>query len=400
MDIRFNKTYMMAGLVGSIGITIVYMAHNKYYERIVSNHPTREFAIMALRLDPRIANFCGKRYQIKGYQYISQDDKTFTYRLRIEGIRGKCKVLVKTEKYSHTFLKEHSREQGGYAKKTKEEKAQTPFIPFDYNDVLIPTKETETRIKETLGEEDEKLLLFNKDDYLKGDYINYNKIKSIDLPIEGTDTFYRLASIVMVANDSLVFNVRPFGAKHRSYDIEDTTYDSNTLDEALRKIHDMRYKYNEVITDEFSKEEIRNELILQKQTNFQQRLAYRKYVMVFNCILIFAGTFILRIAMKDHVDGNTFRMLQSKIANFNLKPLGNNKRLICVNQVKGFDHSQLSGFILGENGKTAKIPISHKKAKSDETYVYEFKETDVKILDEDMIPNIPSGNINTHKIKI
>jgi len=385
MHFKFPKSKFELFRIAAVTGFLIYFGNRKYNDNKTYHHPTREFAEIALRMDPRIANFCGKRYKITGYQWLKSDDKHVTYRIFIEGMRGKCKVLVKCDKYSHEYLKNHMNEQIQYSKYSKEEKALTPFIPFDFNDVLVPTEETQNNIIEVLNnkEQSNEILIFNKDKYIAGEYAATleDQVKALRVPIKNTDTFFRFSSIVMVANDSLVFNVRPIGPKNRNYDIEDTYYSYKTYDNVVRKMQDMRYKYNEILSDEFSAEEMRNEIILQKQTNFQERIMYRKYVTIFNCFLFIVGTFLFRLVFRNNVDYATLKLLQNKINSMSVKTLGNQKKFICINYVGNtLSKSDIGCLIMGENGLMGKAKIINRKSSvSDDVYYLEFKENDVKV---------------------
>ena len=400
MNFNLPKTkYELAGIAIVTGF-LVYFGNRKYNDNKTYHHPTREFAEIALRMDQRIANFCGKRYRVTGYQWLNSDDRQVSYRIFIEGMRGKCKVLVKCDKYSHEYLKTHMKEQISYSKLSKEEKALTPFIPFDFNDVLIPTEETQKIISEVLSLKGQTndLLIFNKDKYIAGEYATtlQESVKALKVPIRNIDTFFRFSSIVMVANDSLVFNVRPIGPKNRTYDIEDTYYSYKSYDDVVRKLHENRYKFNEILSDEFSAEEMRNEIILQKQTNFQERLMYRKYVTIFNCLLFLAGTFLVRLVFKNNLDFATLKMLQNKINNVNVKGLGNQKRFICVNYVGNtIMKNDLACLIMGENGLNGKTKINNKKSSiNDDVFYLEFKESDIRIFGNSSNSEGSTGKIN------
>lgn len=399
MSFRFPKNKIEFFGIFAVTGFLIYFGNRKYNDNRTFHHPTREFAEIALRMDPRIANFCGKRYKVTGYQWLNSDDKHVTYRIFIEGMRGKCKVLVKCEKYSHEYLKNHMNEQIKYSKYSNEEKALTPFIPYDFNDVLVPTEETQKNITDILNNKGQSndILIFNKDKYIDGEYAAtlQENVKALRIPIRNTDTFYRFSSIVMVANDSLVFNVRPIGPKNRNYDIEDTYYTYKGYDDVIRKMHEMRYKYNEILSDEFSAEEMRNELILQKQTNFQERIMYRKYVTIVNCFLFLAGSLFFRLMFKTSINYSTLKLLQNKINGMNIKSLGNNKKFICVNY-NGMNlmKNDMSCLIMGENGLMGKAKIANRKSSVNEEVVYlEFKENDVKIFGYPF-ENEGSGKLN------
>ena len=342
-----------------------YYLHEEYKGYLVRTHPTFEMTQMVLKQDKRVTNFCGRNYKIDKYRMINLDDNNVTYRVHIEGIRGNCRVLVKCQKHTHAELKAHSLDQLAFSKKSKEEKASSPFVPYNFNDLIIPTVETVKKISDLLKSKNlpDEIMIFNRENYLKGDYHagkeEINKV--LKKPIENADTFYRMTSMVMVANDNLVFNIRPIGPKFRDYDVEDTMYTYRTYEDLLKKLMNSRYEYNENLMEDISAEEFRNEIILYKQTKFQQRTQQRKYITIFNMMCLFGGYFISKLFLKQKVDVSTLKSLQSKIVNLGSKmPLGNTKRLICVDyQFSPIQQRfKINGFVMGEKGTVCGIETS------------------------------------------
>jgi hypothetical protein len=352
----------MTGIaLASVGY--IFYEHYKSYQ--VQTHPTFEMAQMVLKQDKRVSNFCGKNYNIYKYRMISQDDNNVAYRVHIEGIRGNCRVLVKCQKHTHAELKAHSLEQIQYSKKSKEDKASSTFVPINFNDLIIPTGETFKKVQDLLKSKSlpDEILIFNRENYLKGDYHagkeEVNKV--LKKPIENADTFYRITSMVMVANDNLVFNIRPIGPKFRDYDIEDTMYTYRSYEDMLKKLMNARFEYNEALQEDVSAEEFRNEIILYKQTKFQQRTQQRKYVTIFNMVVFVGGYFVSKMVLKQKIDYTTLKSLQSKILNLGPKtPLGNNHRLIAIDY--NFSPIQqkfnISGLAMGEKGALCGIETS------------------------------------------
>lgn len=355
LPFRFTdyKNVMVSVFLGSIG----YFFYDKYKSNQVRNHPSFEMAQMVLKQDKRVSNFCGRNYNIYKYKMINQDDNNVAYRIHIEGIRGNCRVLVKCQKHTHAELKAHSLEQIQYSKKSKEDKASSTFVPINFNDMIFPTEETFKKVQDLLKSKSlpDEILFFNRENYLKGDYHagkeEINKV--LKKPIENADTFYRINSIVMVANDNLVFNIRPIGPKFRDYDIEDTMYTVRTYEDLLKKMMNARFEYNEALQDDVSAEEFRNEIILYKQTKFQQRTQQRKYVSIFNIIFLVGGYFISKTVFSRKIDYNTIKSLQNKISNLGPKTsLGNTHRLIAIDYHNGMSLSTIyiQGLAMGEKG--------------------------------------------------
>lgn len=363
---NIRKEYIKIGLgLTSLALTS-YFAHEYFQYQKALQHPTREIAEMALKLDKRVTNFCGRKYKISNYQMINEDDNYCTYRMKLSGMRGTCKVLVKCQKHTHAELKAHSQEQINYSKKTKEQKAISPFIPYNYTDIIIPTKETLKLMKETLKSKNlnDEDLIFHRKKYLNGDYhaTKDEFMKTLkNKNIENADTFYRIASLTMVANDNLVFNIRPIGPKHRNYDIEDTVYTYKSYDDVVKKLMNLRFLYSDMLIEDFSDEEFRNEVILQKQTNINERLTRRKYITFFNFAFFLASYAVYKVYMRQRIDVTTIKSLQSKVINMsNVKQglnLGLTKRLICIsykyNPVQ--NKFNIYGLVMGEKG--AKIGI-------------------------------------------
>jgi hypothetical protein len=364
-SLRDNKKLLMHGLKI---IPIAYLSF-EIYTRIrnwqIQNHPSLEAVEMIIRLDPRITKFCGKNYQIKPNRYYEEDNKRCTYRLRVSGIRGDCKVLVKLEKDTHGYLSNIMKDQINYSKSTKEQKLKDPFTPINFNDIFIPTKETQKKIEENLNKD---FLIFNKEDYLSGKYYdkeyvkginanNNNNATAVSTKISKNDTLYRINSIIMVANDSLVFNIRPIGPKFRNYDIEDTYYTFKTYNDIIKRLHDYRYRYNEVIANEISPEELRNDLIQQKQTNFEKRIQTRRFVMMANVAVIFFGYMAIKMLLSHNIDLTAVNTISNTLINNpKLKSSYGNHRLVAVAyKFNPFDWSyNLSGFIMG-TGKFGKL---------------------------------------------
>jgi hypothetical protein len=188
-------------------------------------------------------------------------------------------------------------------------------------------------------------------------------LKALRKPVENADTFYRLTSLVMVANDNLVFNIRPIGPKYRDYDIEDTIYTTKTYEDVLKKLMTYRFMYSDTLKEEYSNEEYRNEIILHKQANFLERTEKRKFIFFVNAALLFFGYFIYKIHIRQKIDVTTIKSLQSKVIALGPKAgLGNTKRLICIDYKFAAANSRfnINGFTMGENGITKGI----------ETYAY------------------------------
>ncbi len=339
-------------------VTGAYILHEALQENKVYKHPTLEFATIMLKQDRRVTNFCGRNYTIKKHRMINEDDSDVSYRLKIEGVRGTCKVLIKAKKHTHAELKSSSAEQNVYSKKSKEEKAISAYQPFNFNDVLIPTKETASKMSELLKAKnlsESQFLVFNRDAYIDGVYhsgkSDYNK--ALRKPIENADTFFRITSMTMVAEDNYVFNIRPIGANYRDYDVEDTVYQYKTYDDVLKKCMNLRFDFNERLKEDYSAEDYRNEIILYKQMKFQQRTQQRKYLMLGMGGLSFLGYMFFNVISRHRIDVATLKSLQSKIANLTSKsPLGNTKRLICIDYHYSASNQKfrVSGLAMGEKG--------------------------------------------------
>jgi hypothetical protein len=291
---------------------------------------------MILRTDPRVTSYCGKNFKIKKYKFVSKDDNSFTYRLIIDGMRGECKAFIKTEKVTHSFLNSMMKEQIAYSKYPFMKKNSSPFTPINFNDIIMPSEATLLKInnliKNSENSEVKNILNFSKEKFLNGEAHNtkdrhYNILNT---PIEDSDTFYKFNTLVMLAEDSLVFNLRPIGPKYRSYDIEDTHYLNRTYYDVIRKLYNLTFNSIERNEKKISTEEFRNEIILQKRTQFEQRTSHRLKVFVFNCAIVAAAFFCLQILSKHTIDVTTVRGLQNKVmSTTNLQKFGKRK-LICV----------------------------------------------------------------------
>lgn len=355
-----NNKLIIIGVTCILSGSIFYTMDSS---RKAKNHPTRKLAEAALKLDKRISNYCGKNYKIKKYEWLGEDNNTVKYRMRLEGIRGKCKVLVKCDKHTHYDLKNHSEEQTKYSKQSRELKSQSAFIPYNFNDILIPTKATLNRMMFLLNSKNlsEDILEFNREKFLNGDYqaTKEEPINSLNEKISDNDTFYRISSLVMVANDNLVFNIRPIGPKYRSYDIEDTFYSNTTYNEVLFKMMQMQFDYNEAMSSDLSTEEFRNEIILQKQTRYQDQLRKRKNIVIFNGLLILTGLMLVRFLSKNKIDVVAFKQIQNYVDNNqNLKYLGKTKRVLCISYNYNYWNRMYSiyGMIIGD--KAQMVPFS------------------------------------------
>jgi hypothetical protein len=357
-----KKKYILLGLKIIPVAYITWEVYSRVRNWQIKTHPSLEAVEMALKLDPRITNFCGKNYQITPARYYDEDSKRCTYRLKISGIRGDCKVLVKLEKDTHGYYGNIMKDQIAYSKSTKEQRSKDPFTPVNFIDMIIPTKDTQRKVEEVL---DPEFLVFNKDDYVNGKYFDH-KYNNQGNKIQKSDSFYRIASIVMIANDSLIFNVRPIGPRFRNYEVEDTYYTFQTYNDVVKRLHDYRFRYNEIISGEISPEELRNDLIQQKQTNFQKRMQTRKYVMLFNAALVMLAFMTMRLVTSHNLDLTAVNTISNTLMNNSkLKGAYGNHRLLAVSyKFNPFDWSyNLSGFIMGTEkfGKlTGKVEIKDK----------------------------------------
>jgi hypothetical protein len=349
--------------LGLTGFTIgIYYLNKTYNKSLASNHPTTEYVEAALKLDKRVSNYCGTNYKIKSYQWIEENENQVKYRFRIEGIRGDCKVSVKCDLHSHLDLVNHSKDQMAYSKKTKNQKAVSTFIPYNFNDILIPTTETLNKMKEILKIKQlpTDILTFNKEKYINGDY-NATKeepILTLNTKISDNDTFYRIHSIIMIANDSLIFNIRPITPKLRKYDIEDTVYNNKTYDEVLYKLMSMKFDYEEAVSTSISTQEMKNEILLQKQNQYQELIKRRKNIILFNMILVVIGSLSLKFFTRSNIDVTTLKSLQSKISSgTSNKLLGQNKKLLFISYNYSFllRKYYIKGIIFNDNGQFLKF---------------------------------------------
>jgi hypothetical protein len=249
-----------------------------------------------------------------------------------------------------------------YSKKTKNQKAVSTFIPYNFNDILIPTTETLNKMKEILKIKQlpTDILTFNKEKYINGDY-NATKeepILTLNTKISDNDTFYRIHSIIMIANDSLIFNIRPITPKLRKYDIEDTVYNNKTYDEVLYKLMSMKFDYEEAVSTSISTQEMKNEILLQKQNQYQELIKRRKNIILFNMILVVIGSLSLKFFTRSNIDVTTLKSLQSKISSgTSNKLLGQNKKLLFISYNYSFllRKYYIKGIIFNDNGQFLKF---------------------------------------------
>ncbi len=342
----------------------------------VQRHPSIEFAKATLKLDKRVSNYCGKNYKITKYESVGmeEEEETIKYRLRVEGIRGKCKVLVKLQKSTHDELKRHSEEQQEYSKKTRTQRAMSTFIPHDYNDIIIPTKETLQKMVDMVANKNDNDKDKDSNNKLHSEVIkNYNRtnstnlinttatkqepMKTLNTPIAPRDTFYRIASIIFVASDSLTFNVRPITAKNRTYDIEDTVYRMETYSDIFSKCASKLAEYDKELNSEVSTEDFRNEILQMKQTKYQDLVTTRKRIIIFNMIIAFMGLIAFRVYASNTLDVTALKALQSKVAGMNSKYLGNAKKLLCFSYRYNFRQRRFNirGLCIGDKGQLAKL---------------------------------------------
>lgn len=328
---RFGRIFTGTGATIGIGVGFVacFIFYGKYMSYKAQIHPTREIAEATLQLDKRISNYCGKNYKIKKYEWVTENEDSVRYRIKLEGIRGKCKVLVKCDKYKHGQLKRISEEQKEYAHKSKEEKAISTFNPFNFNDVLIPTGNTARKI---------------------------NSLQNNNQPIDDEDTFYSLSSVVMVANDSLVFNIRPIGPKYRNYNVEETIYTNTTYADVIDRIDKMKQKYTEALNADISTEEFRNEIILNKHTKYQDMMRTRKFILIGNMVVVIMLSFSYRLIAKNTIDVTTLKSIQNKLTQLNSKHTSTN-RLLCISYYYRFLKKDfyIDGLIMNDKGELLKL---------------------------------------------
>jgi hypothetical protein len=351
---RSLKGFALFGIGVGMYYSLIKMTRTLY----LKNHPTLENTLITLKLDPRINNYCGRNYHIKDLKLVSEDTSHITYRLNVKGIRGDCKVLAKYEKNSHSYLKSLHKEQIKYSKLSREQKDKSPFTPVNFNDYLIPAEQTintmnellESPVKDSLTsmqppllknpfnfkvyqERFSKIFNFNKEHYITGYFLNpeSDENKKWNRNINPNDRFYRLVTMIMVANEgNYVFNIRPIGPKYRDYDTEDTFYNTKTYLDIIKKYYDLRFVYDNALQGEQSAEEFRNELIQQKQTSFQRRLQIRKYVILGNGLLFIIGLTAMRYFSTHNINVTTLKSLREKVISSSSLSNFTKPRLICI----------------------------------------------------------------------
>ena len=227
------------------------------------------------------------------------------------------------------------------------------------------------------------ILYFNKEAYLKGEYFKNKENSALNKPIEENDSFYRISSLMMVANDSVVLNIRPIGPRYRDYDVEDTYYTNKTYLDVIQKLQSFRFDYNQMINEDISSEEFRNEIVLQKHNSFQKRNETRKYVMIFNMILIMTGFFSLRHFGKSQIDPITFVALRDKLNLYGKNHGLKNITLQCVSY-KIFPFNKnigINGFVMADKGALLRLETTLKKDEENSNYiidVYNLKPAEKK----------------------
>jgi len=356
----FTTRNIQLGIALSISAGGVFYFWKNKDKNEIYNHPTRQFAEMALKQDHRIVNYCGRNYKISNYKKVNSDNKSISYRFRIDGMRGQCKVLVKCEKNNHQYFQDLSKGQINFSKLDKDQKLKSPFNPINFNDVFIPDNITANKIKDLIitdgtNDKHKNLLDFDTDSLNKGYVPGVSTLenKGLNKSIENNMEFWRITSLVMVANDSLVFNVRPIGTKHRSYDIEETYYTNNTYFDIVHKLRLFKAKYDEVTTMNVTGDELRDELKALKSTNFENRIQWRKNVMFINGCLILVGIVGYQVFHMRAVDQTGFNISASFLKN-NVKIknwLGNFDVIYGHYKSKPFSKDmQYKLFIMGSKG--------------------------------------------------
>lgn len=275
-----------------------YYKYTQYLnERLAYTHPAREFVEMTLRLDNRVNNFLGRRFQITNYQLSTDDPYETVFNINLEGMKGKCRVSARLQKVSHSGLLQTSEQQKDYALLTQEEKSKSVFSPINFNDIIYPDEKT---LHNTIGDGKE---------------------------IKPDDKFYRISSLLLTANDkSFILNIRPIPAKYRDYNIEDTTYNYKTYHDVSNKVTEMKKKFQHHLDEDIPNEQLRSELISQRKAKFEQNIKIRKYVSIFNGIFFVFFFMIFGHLAKNKIDVTAFNFLKNKLSKSKLSDYN----LICI----------------------------------------------------------------------
>jgi hypothetical protein len=344
----------------------------KYIENLENTHRAKKHqivktALMAVRQDKRITEYCGLNYKLGLISHVKENKKEVVIRMNMIGPKNNCIILVIAEPNTHLQLKEKLLEQIRFSKLPDEEKNKFDFIPIDFNDYIIPTKNTSLKIKEVFNNEVKKLdpeygAAFTMENYEKGFYFK-NLTNSEKNQIQNDDTFYIFKKIIVLLEDNTYFNIRPINSKFRDYKIEDTYYTYNTYSDIMRDIRTNLYLYKELRNEEkeiLNKNKQMDENILQKKNDFQNIINLRRLIIPVNIFLIFMGLMVYKHFSSKIVDITKMTNLTDIINknNYLTRFLGENQLVAVSYRFDPFKWNyKVFGLILGtkKNGRVTAV---------------------------------------------
>lgn len=302
--------------------------------------------------DGRIIKYCGEDYHIIDSKIIRNSSKTQAYSLSVEGKSGKCRIIIKCNKITHAELKSMMKEQLAYTKLSKEEKENSTFIPTDFNDMLIPTKETYERIKQVL--KDYPYILEAK--YSFNDIIVTDELKKI-ARIDDQDTFLKLSNIVIIDGKNLVAKIKPEEKNIRSYDIEDTYYMNETYLDVLHKITDFNI-FEEAFNQrsQLKYQQISKEIIDQKKR--RDWMIHLRWKVALLTMTAAVGFTIWAMKVRPSINYSLLSTIQSNIENNSdvISMIGNNKVMCFSYHLNPFYiRYNIYGLIIGKDSRARMI---------------------------------------------
>ena len=302
---KFKKQGFFSILACLSGITLFKYSNITKDLFLTNSHPTKEYAEMLIKLDNRITNFCGYNYKINGFKIIENTDKYLSYRMNLNGIRGICKILVKVQKLDREELEFLSEQQKKISEMSYEARKREPFVPIDFRDILIPTKQSienlSQRIENINNNLPDNLENFKLTDSLtkfnkRNEKSEENQILSLHklaedktllttyqdaIQIKEKDSFFRFLNISVSYSDNAIFNIRPLNAKFRDYEIMETEFSDKTFLDVYNKISKIKSLYDYKNKYEVSAEELKNELKASKQNYFREKIESRSSLLKF-----------------------------------------------------------------------------------------------------------------------
>jgi hypothetical protein len=283
----FNKTTFIYGGLGLLTMSGMYNIDRSIKNSKALNSVVTEYCEMALRSDSRALSYIGNNYKITHYELINYDRNSLSIKVDIVSSKGKSKLIAKCEKTTHKYLKAHFEQQLKFSLLSKDEKNMSPFTPINFNDILIPDKELEDKIKEL---SDKEIFAYFDEKNESGYYRKLNELKNIQ--IQDEDEFWRINSLILISKDSVIHSLRPISNRLKNYELEDTFYKLNNYEDVVANVIDFKGKYFLTLNKKLSNEEFRREINIMKHNNMEKRGRTRKYVVISEMIF-FATSFLL-----------------------------------------------------------------------------------------------------------